>query len=224
MAEPDLPPRTSYPAPPWLATGRLWMAAASAAAPLPLPPDLTSIGSPRRLVIALARFTGALPYDEFGIGSLVRGHGRVGLWCHRIWVNDAAALWGGRELWGIPKELAQFDWDGSAVSVTSGARPLASLTLGAPGRRLPALPVPVTGFGLADERRMFLPGRVLARFALTRIRVTDWSPLLPGLAGSRPSLRAAVADPARFRFPAGRDLGPDPSHPAGARPALQERR
>lgn len=211
MDEPDLPPETSYPAPPWRAGGQMWMATVACAHPLPLPPDLTPVGSPRRLVIALARFKGTLSYNEFALGSLVRRGTRVGLWCQRIWVDDAASLWGGRRLWGIPKELARFDWDGSTVSVTSGAEPLASFSLGQPGRRLPPLPVPVTGFGLAEGRRMFLPGRVFARFALTSIRITGWSPLLPGLDDGQVDLRGAVAVPARFRFPAGRDLGRDPS-------------
>lgn len=226
MDEPDLPPQTSYPAPPWRAGGQMWMAAAASAGPLPLPADLTPVGSPRRLVIALARFNGTLSYNEFAVGSLVRRGTRVGLWCQRIWVDDAAALWGGRRLWGIPKELARFDWDGSTVSVTAGAELLASFSLGQPGRRLPPLPVPVTGFGLAEGRRMFLPGRVRARFALTSFRITSWSPPLPGLDDGQEALRAAVAIPARFRFPAGRDLGRDPSLPRSpdARPALLEDR
>lgn len=226
MDEPDLPPQTSYPAPPWRATGQMWMAAAAAVDPLPLPPDLTPVGSPRRLVIALTRFNGTLSYDELAVGSLVRRRGRVGIWCHRIWVDDAASLWGGRQLWGIPKELARFDWDGSTVSVTSGAGLLASFSLGPPGRRLPPLPAPGTGFGLAGDHRMFLPGRIFARFALTSIRITGWSPLLPGLSDGQPALRAVAAAPARFRFPAGRDLGRAPSFPRspGARSALQEDR
>lgn len=226
MDGPGLPPRTTYPAPPWRATGQLWMAATAAADPLPVPPDLNPVGDPRRLIIALARFNGTLCYNEFAVGSLVRRGGRVGLWCHRIWVDDAASLWGGRQLWGIPKELAQFDWDGSTVSVTSGARLMASFSLGPAGRRLPPLPVPVTGFGLAGDRRMFLPGRVLARFALTSIRITGWSPLLPELGDGQSALRAAVATPARFRFPSGRDLGRSPDFPRSpdARPALREGR
>ncbi len=226
MEESDLPPLTSYPAAPWRAGGQMWMAAATSADPLPLPPDLAPVGSPRRLVIGLARFNGTLSYNEFVIGSLVRRGARVGLWCQRIWVDDAASLWGGRQLWGIPKELARFDWDGSTVSVTAGAKLLASFGLGQPGRRLPLLPVPLTGFGLAEERRVFLPGRVFARFALTGIRITQWSPQLPGLGDGQQALRAVVADPARFLFPAGRDLGRDPSLPRSpATPsALQEER
>jgi hypothetical protein len=226
MNEPDLPPQTSYPAPPWRAEGQMWTATVTAVGPPPVPPDLTLVGNPRRLVIALARFNGTLCYDEIAVGSLVRRRGLVGLWCHRVWVDDAASLWGGRQLWGIPKELARFDWDGSTVSVTSGVEPLASFSLGPPGRRLPPLPVPVTGFGLAGDRRMFLPGRVLARFALTSIRITGWSPLLPGLGGGQSALRAVVAVSARFRFPVGRDLGRAADFPRSpdARPALQEDR
>lgn len=226
MDEPDLPPQTSYPAPPWRATGQMWMATATAVGPLSVPPDLTIVGNPRRLVIALARFNGTLSYDEFAVGSMVRRRGRMGLWCHRIWVDDAASLWGGRQLWGIPKELARFDWDGSTVSVTSGARLLASFSFGPPGRRLPPLPIPVTGFGLVEDRLVFLPGRVLARFALTSIRIAGWSPLLPELGDGQSALRAVVATPARFRFPVGRDLGRYPSFPRSpdVRPALQEDR
>lgn len=226
MDEPDLPPQTTYPAPPWRAGGQMWMATATAAGPLPLPPDLSPVGSPRRLVIALARFNGTLSYNEFAVGSMVRRGARVGLWCQRIWVDDAASLWGGRKLWGIPKELARFDWDESTVSVSAGGELLASFSLGQPGPRLPGMPIPVTGFGLAEDRRVFLPGRVVARFALASIRITGWSPLLPALGDGKRDLRGAVADPAQFRFPAGRDLGRDPSFQRvpDARPALQEER
>ena len=104
--------RDQLPPPPWLATGQCgWP---------PRPPPVGSRfrltfppwAARGRLVIALARFRGTLSYDEFAVGSLVRRGTRGGLWCQRIWIDDAASLWGGRRLWGIPKQLARFDWTG----------------------------------------------------------------------------------------------------------------
>jgi hypothetical protein len=41
----------------------------------------------------------------------------------RIWVDSEASLAGGRQLWGIPKELASFE-------ITHGARPSCSISVG----------------------------------------------------------------------------------------------
>ena len=53
--------------------------------------------------------TGMLPYRELLAAVLVRDGVRPIVTITEIWVDSPASLAGGRELWGIPKELAQFE-------------------------------------------------------------------------------------------------------------------
>jgi hypothetical protein len=52
---------------------------------------------------------GLLPYHEFLAAPLVHKGATVGLSITDIWVDSPASKAGGRELWGIPKELADFE-------------------------------------------------------------------------------------------------------------------
>jgi acetoacetate decarboxylase len=59
---------------------------------------------------------------DYGIGStlnyqelivfpgLVRHKARPGIWVSHIYVNNLTSLKGGREMFGVPKEMAAFDW------------------------------------------------------------------------------------------------------------------
>ncbi|MGW7001948.1 acetoacetate decarboxylase family protein [Streptomyces sp. NPDC054933] len=184
------------------------MALAKTTEPLGIPADLAPLVGRCRLAIVLVRYeSGTLRYDEFALGSLVRRGHRIGLLIHRIWVDDPASLWGGRRLWGIPKELARFRWDASTVTVRTAEGPLAAFTVGArPAWRLPVLLAPLPAFGQLDGERVLLPGRAVARFGVTSVVIDEWSAALPALIG-KPRLRASTADPCRFTFPAGRVLG-----------------
>ncbi|MFT3768112.1 MAG: acetoacetate decarboxylase family protein [Minicystis sp.] len=57
-----------------------------------------------------------LTYGELFVGMMVRhaGTGRSGSKVDLIWVDDATSQRGGRELWGIPKELGRFELDHGA--------------------------------------------------------------------------------------------------------------
>ncbi len=52
---------------------------------------------------------GVLSYRELLTAVLVRRGGRSLVSITDIWVDSEASLRGGRELWGIPKDLATFD-------------------------------------------------------------------------------------------------------------------
>lgn len=54
-----------------------------------------------------------LTYHELLAGVVVRlkGRTRIAFTVTHIWVDDAASRQGGRELWGVPKELANFEFD-----------------------------------------------------------------------------------------------------------------
>lgn len=59
-----------------------------------------------------------LNYSELiVIGGLTRYVNQVGSWITHIYVDNPDSVAGGREIWGLPKELAQFSWDAAKQSV-----------------------------------------------------------------------------------------------------------
>ena len=52
-----------------------------------------------------------LLYNELiVISSIVRCASKFGVWISHIYVDNPDSVAGGREIWGLPKELAQFTW------------------------------------------------------------------------------------------------------------------
>jgi len=53
-----------------------------------------------------------LEYNELiVIPALVAYRGTVGGWVSHIYVDNPDSVAGGREIWGLPKELAEFTWE-----------------------------------------------------------------------------------------------------------------
>lgn len=112
--------RSGYPDPPWRLSGRLAGMA-----------GLVPISTARRAVpgdVTIARIVpgytaGAIlvgeyressvgPYSELiVIPALVRVRGGRGFWISQIYVDDEDSRDGGREIWGLPKEMAHFEWE-----------------------------------------------------------------------------------------------------------------
>ncbi|MFE2302578.1 acetoacetate decarboxylase family protein [Streptomyces sp. NPDC059445] len=116
---------TRYPEEPWHLAGRmylsLWLVPARE---LPRVADGT-----RPVTVAGRGAVGAawvvyendsvLHYNELLRAVLVRDGGRPRVCITDIWVDSPASMTGGRELWGIPKELAEFAIDRTAVDRTA---------------------------------------------------------------------------------------------------------
>jgi len=72
-----------------------------------------------------------LVYNELiVVAALTRYGGKVGSWISHIYVDNPDSVAGGREIWGLPKELAQFTWEQSnhgGVTVQQGEQPLCTL-------------------------------------------------------------------------------------------------
>ncbi|MEH2107516.1 acetoacetate decarboxylase family protein [Nostoc sp.] len=70
-----------------------------------------------------------LEYSELIIASaLVSYQKKIGTWISHIYVDNADSVAGGREIWGLPKEVAEFTWEqGKDVTVHQGNRKLCSL-------------------------------------------------------------------------------------------------
>src|SRR5947209_3551023 len=59
-----------------------------------------------------------LEYSELiAVCGLVRAAGKYGFWISHIYVDDRVSRAGGREIWGLPKELAEFVWSDDGVAV-----------------------------------------------------------------------------------------------------------
>ncbi|MBW4643893.1 MAG: acetoacetate decarboxylase family protein [Goleter apudmare HA4340-LM2] len=69
-----------------------------------------------------------LEYSELIVApAVVSYQGKIGGWISHIYVDDADSVAGGREIWGLPKELAEFTWNESSVTVSQGNRLLCRL-------------------------------------------------------------------------------------------------
>lgn len=88
----------------------------------------------------------ALLYNELIVVSgLVAYAGAVGAWISHIYVDQPDSVAGGREIWGLPKQLAEFTWQtGSTpgVKVSQGDTLLCTLNC---NWQLPALSLPIAG-------------------------------------------------------------------------------
>jgi hypothetical protein len=204
VSEPDLPEFTAYPPAPWRSRGLMWIGLLRTTDPLTTPLPLLS--GARNLAVLLIRYQqGALNYDEFVLASLVRQSRRPGLWVHRIWVDSAASLWGGRQVWGVPKQMATFTWTECGVEVGDNAGPLASLSLTSHVSRGLPMALRFGGFGHHDGTLLLSTAVVRGRIKPVRIKVTGWSDRLPRLAGttgrfgvSLNPMHIVVHEPRRF--------------------------
>lgn len=94
-----------------------------------------------------------LEYNELIVVSgIVRYSNRVGFWISHIYVDNPDSVAGGREIWGLPKQLAQFNWNFQnqpQVDIYENDRHLCSLRC---QWRSPGLQIPVgaPAFGMID--------------------------------------------------------------------------
>lgn len=72
-----------------------------------------------------------LEYNELIVfAALVRRAERIGAWISHIYVDSPASMAGGRSIWGLPKELAQFEREAGGVVVRQDGRRLCALRCG----------------------------------------------------------------------------------------------
>lgn len=158
---------TSYPAEPWDLHGHayvgMWLLPRDRA-PEPHSPATRTVTVFGRAIVCAAFFVyeepSPLTYDEIMATVLVREGWRLRVSITHIWVDSMASRDGGRRLWAIPKELADFE---VARHASYAAQGIGSLTVHRV-RRLPwRLPL---GFRIAQDRA----GTVLVSPVSGRIR------------------------------------------------------
>ncbi len=195
----------AYPAPPWRLRGDLHTSVflvPLAGVPVDLPPGWRPLRLGRFGLVGTAwvsyRPGGVLVYDELMSTLLVRRGWRVLPTITHIWVDSPASRDGGRELWGIPKQLAEF---GSFLATINDG-PLAA------GSVRPRITLPWRlPFGFSVVQRLagsakVTPVRLRARVGLSRSTfAADPGGPLAFLAGRRALLSFSVFD---FRMIFGR--------------------
>jgi acetoacetate decarboxylase len=120
--------------------------------------------------LLLARYGegSTLPYNELIVFTgVVRKGWRVGGWISHIYVDDPASVSGGRHIWGLPKELAEFQFDGKATVVRQAAQTLVRLEH---AERGPIVPVPLwmPAWGERHGQLLQFSGRGMGRAQLGR--------------------------------------------------------
>ncbi|WP_433203301.1 acetoacetate decarboxylase family protein [Dactylosporangium sp. CS-047395] len=197
-----------YPPEPWSLRGRMvvsvWMLplALVPAVPAELHSAVRVVRLGSRALIGTAwvdyRPGGDLSYRELLAAVLMRAGLRPRVTITHIWVDSPASRDGGRELWGIPKELASLELTaapGIARADVASARPLVRVPIGF--RCTQEL------HGAAKTTAV----RATARCGPARVRWDiDGDGPLAFLRGRRPFL-SLVADDFRMRFGGSRQAG-----------------
>ena len=112
-----------------------------------------------------------LEYHELIIiPALVRYRWRLGVWISHIYVDEQRSVAGGRDIWGLPKQWAEFTWDESAGQgvVRQGAQLLCRLCLSQPPFWLRRLPVILPALSRKEEDLLWFQGTGTARLGITR--------------------------------------------------------
>lgn len=185
-----------YPPEPWHLRGQLHGSLFSVPVidvPVDLPPGCRPVRLAGKGVVGAVWVSyepgGVLCYRELMSTLLVRRGARLMPTITHIWVDSVASRDGGRALWGIPKHLASFAFDGCEYSARDDDGPLATGTV-RPTLRLPGRwPVRFSVAQWLDGKAKVSPVRSTASLALARGRFeADPSGPLGFLAGRHPFL------------------------------------
>jgi len=156
--------------------------------------NLVSLQQARRLVPPELEIVSVLPGHTLGGVYLVRyGAGSVlqyselivvtalvhygnytGSWISHIYVDQPESIAGGREIWGLPKQLAQFSWQAGSrwqVEVRQVEQQLCQLTWGKP---FPLWQQSFSGqsFGTLATALLCFTAKAKARLGLVRSQLT----------------------------------------------------
>jgi hypothetical protein len=172
----------SFPEPPWHLQGELVI--------------VPALVRPRQLGgVLLADYrAGTLRYHELIVFSRATPRGMV---VSHIYVDSEQSLRGGHEIWGLPKELAEFELTERMFTARQSGETLLHARIRRRSGRVPLIiPAPVT----SDAGDTFGRARIRAAPALVTLEIPDASPFAGhGLAGTRLAL---AGDDLRLTMPA----------------------
>jgi acetoacetate decarboxylase len=82
-----------------------------------------------------------LQYHELIVApGLVKFEGKFGAWISHIYVDNLDSVAGGKNIWGLPKQMADFSWNERQIAVSQGDLPLCRAEIGSSG-------LPLSPFG-----------------------------------------------------------------------------
>ena len=194
----------NYPPEPWALRGQLrlavWLVPVRDLPVLPpeLSPAVRVVRLGRRAIVGAAWVQyepgGVLHYNELLAAVLTRVGLRPRVTIMHIWVDSVTSRDGGRALWGIPKDLATFAFDGEQARADGDEGPLAEATVTRgvrlPGRWPLGFRVVQSLHGKPRTSRV----KATARLSVGRSRWTIDGGPLRYLAGRRPVLTATAGD------------------------------
>ncbi|MEG5015781.1 MULTISPECIES: acetoacetate decarboxylase family protein [unclassified Microcoleus] len=146
-----------------------------------------------------------MEYNELIVVSAIANYaGKWGAWISHIYVDNPNSVAGGREIWGLPKELAQFSWEGSPsvkaaplgyrVTVRQENRQLCSLNY---SQQSLVLPLPFSGnvFSADSSNLLLFKGGLQSHIGLIKgeLEVAEESPFA-SLNLGQPLLTVACED------------------------------
>jgi hypothetical protein len=195
---------TDYPPTPWRFRGKYWAGVFKTSSTIELPAGLKPVLNRRWLVVMLIRYLeGTLHYDELAFGVLAHWKAYVGLYVPYIWVNDLASLRGGREIWGVPKVMADFAWEEkeeNKVCISDQEGPILTMEM-ENGGWLPPVWSMMPGMGHVENHWTYGVSRMYARLRRTNLRIEQWSGRFPWQVSECPMFRIAASE-FRATFPA----------------------
>lgn len=169
-------PETSYPPAPWRSSGQLWTGLFTIDSALQLPEGVSHFLGPNKLMISIVRYTeGTLIYDEFIAGPVVRRGPFIGILVEHIWVNNESSLRGGRSIWGMPKQMAEFTWNDDCVRITDEKGLVAVLNVGRHICPIPCPWMPAPGFGKLNEKWAFTTAHLSGWIGKSGLVIREWS-------------------------------------------------
>lgn len=181
-----------------------------------LPPELNI------LEIWPGKTLGGLYLATYGAGStleyheliVVAGIGRdqhnhIGAWISHIYVDHPDSVAGGRNIWGLPKELAEFEWSNhpaGQITVRQGDRMLCQVQY---SRKLSLWPQKLSGFsfGQRQDRLLWFKAEAQCRpgWSQARLEIPANSPFA-SLQLHQPTV-TAIADDLRLTVQAPNVVG-----------------
>lgn len=171
-----------YPSPPWTLHGfayqTLHLVPCDRLRPL-LPPEFDIISILPNLTLGgvyLASYNSGsvLQYNELIVAAgLVRRAGDWGAWISHIYVDNLDSVAGGRQIWGLPKEMADFTWESGTGNATvhQGNRHLCTLRT---SWHSPSIRPPVTGsvFSTLGQEILWFDATATANWAVAGVQLT----------------------------------------------------
>lgn len=176
----------SYPQPPWTLKGYAFLSLQlldiARVRPL-IPAELNIISVlPGKTIggVYLSKYSAGsvLEYSELIIvAGFLSYKGKFGGWVSHIYVDNPDSVAGGREVWGLPKELAQFSWTENSVTVNQADRLLCKLDYKRQSFGLP-LKLSASAFSCLGSNLSIFPAFVESQLGLvsSKLEIPTTSP------------------------------------------------